>query len=167
MMFMMTLSVFATVVVLNLASRSVEPIPKWMAWLVLNKMSHIVFLRGFVRLAQKDIKSNASQSGKEVYEDISVQSPNAGLKDGGDNNLNSLNMTDDSGGNDKQGAFDEGWKLMALVMTRFFALIFCTIVAISTVTILLYIWFQSKVEFENALGYLKDEWQKDTFLTDI
>ena len=160
----MTLSIFATAIVISLASRSVEPIPDWMAWLVLDKMSHIVCFRDFVKLAQNDIKSNASQS---VDESILAPSPNVGFQNVGDYSLNSLNVTHDNGGNDKEETFEEGWKIVAQVMTRFFALVFCTVLAISTITILSYIWFQSNVEIKNALGYLKDEWQKNTFLTEI
>ena len=165
MIFMMTFSVFATVIVINLASRSVEPIPKWMAWLVLNKMSHIVCLRDLVKLAKADLKSNVSQSDSEVNDINQMVSISASFKDTENNNLNDSTMTRYNAGYDQEGAFDEDWKLIAFVVTRFFALAFFTVVVVNTVTILLYIWLQSKIEFENALGYLKDEWQKDTYIT--
>ena len=173
-----TLSVFATVVVINLACRSVVPVPTWMEWLVLNKMSHIVWFNRFVKLARKDIAVKRQDSKEKInghtWDPIRFQHlsfnptilSNAVYKETYGGDLNNLTIKCCNCVNKMEGVFNRDWKLVAEVVSRFFALIFSTIVTVSTVTILVYVWYQSEIELENSLGHLKDEWQAETYFTD-
>ena len=142
-------------------------------------MSRIVWFNRFVKLAQKDMAVKSQDSKEEINEQTwdpilrhqhlsftPTTLSNTIYKETFSGDLNNLTIKCCNCVNKVQGAFARDWKLVAEVVTRFFALIFSTIVTVSTVAILVYVWYQSEIELENSLGFLKDEWQAETYFTD-
>ncbi len=175
MIIMVSLSVFATVTVINLSSRSQEPVPKWMKWIVFEKLPYLLFLSGFVKVA----RANISDSKSTTFENHSVvkfqRSHGSSLFPavvGGFNNnhcpQNGFHAHRMNGGNrddnkHDQEPFAKDWYLVGLIVSRFFALFFGLIVTLSTGIILFYIWYQSKIDFDKAVGRTKDQWLAQNF----
>ncbi len=174
MIIMVSLSVFATVAVINLSSRSQEPVPKWMKWIVFEKLPYLLFLNGFVKVA----RANISDSKSTTYENHSVVNAQRsygssfpGVFDGFNNDPYPKNGIHDHGGNNDDNKqdkerFAKDWYLIGLIVSRFFALFFSLMVILSTVIILFYIWYQSTKDFDKAVGQTKDEWLAQTFFSD-
>ena len=173
---MVSLSVFATVTAINLSSRSHEPVPKWMEWIVFEKLPYLLFLSGFVKVA----RANISDSKSTTFGNHSVgkfqRSHGSSLFPavfGGFNNnhpRNGIYSHRVNGGNrdDKkhdQEPFDKDWYLVGLIFSRFCALLFGLIVILSNGIILFYIWYQSTIDFDNAVGRTKDEWLDQNFFS--
>ncbi|XP_072047039.1 neuronal acetylcholine receptor subunit beta-3-like isoform X1 [Amphiura filiformis] len=182
MIIMVSLSVFATVFIINLSSRSQEPVPKWMKWLAFEKLPHILFLNSYVQMVREANKTTNSQANKTttgkqngVDSDGFQHIANPAVINNGDYRdkynrayhdhcYKGSSFTTHS--KDDKSVFAKDWYLVAIILSRFFALLFCTVVIASTVTILTFIWYQSTIEFEYALGKLKDEWNTKTFFSD-
>ena len=139
--------------------------------LVLNKLPHIVSLHGYVNLVRKKT-SKRPKSNKQTSEKQSKFDP-AGFQRSSsvifsnykETNCDNLNTNTINFSYDFETNIERDWQLVAVVMSRFFALIFCTVVVVSTVVILAFIWYQSNIEFQNAIGQLREEWQAVTYFS--
>ena len=175
MIVMVGLTVLSTVALANISSRSWEPVPAWIDLLVLQFLSHIVCFHQIAKEVQHkancvpvDLKTGArtqdtSHRSIMVNENDSVEFHRSILT-----SLTFPNMMPrKSIRNDTvvKVSFVEKWNVIAIVVSRCFALLFTIIMVTCTITILLYIKFMSEIEFENALGENRDRWLNETFFS--
>ena len=167
---MVSLSVFATVVTMNLSSRSREKVPEWLRWLILEYLSRVVCMRDYAEELtheEKDLTSSETYCNNKIYYDNvafnSYELTSSKLKDfKGNGTMKGKDV--DSKTTKKGDAFADQWKLVGTILTRFFAVLFGLIMVVSTLVILLFIWFCSEMEFELAVGEHREEWLNHTHI---
>ena len=184
---MVSLSVLATVAVISISSKTDEPVPPWMRWLVLDKIAHMICLHGDVQRLMKlsTLKSTDDatmhqnrMTSSYNHNDDSIQLNTSGFK------VYSVNAVFDNdvsngyaSGNRNDGRSGSGyhephpeppslsdeWNLIGRIVSRCFAFLFGTFFVFTTVTIIVYVYANSSTEFELAVGEHKDRWQADTY----
>ena len=190
MITMVSLSVLATVAVISISSKTDEPVPQWMRWLVLDKIAHMVCLHGDVQRLMKlsTLKStdDATMHQNRMtsscnHNDDSSQLNTSGFKVYSVNSVfdNDVNNGYAYSGNINGGSSGSGfheprppphppslsdeWNLIGRIVSRCFAFLFGTFFVFTTVTIIVYVYANSSTEFELAVGEHKDRWQADTY----
>ncbi len=173
MIVMVGLTVLSTVGLANISNRSREPIPAWMDILVLKILSRIVCLGEMAeeveineKAAPTDIKPgrgtrDTSHKSIEVNKNDSEQFPKFILTSLADMSARDANRNETI----PKVELAEKWKVIAVVVSRCFALLFTVIMVTCTVTILIYIKVVSEIEFANALGKDRDKWLNETFIS--
>ncbi|XP_072046575.1 neuronal acetylcholine receptor subunit beta-3-like [Amphiura filiformis] len=179
MIIMVSLSVLATVIVVNISSRSREPIPGWFETLVLKCLSRVVCLHKFKMAEQV-------QHIEKVHVDVNDEEiRDTSLKDNSVKSFDSErffesfhksissalpNMTSNDAKpvhqvHRREISLAEKWRVIALIVSRCFAVFFSVIMITCTTLIFVYIRVNSEIEFDNALGEEKQEWLRDTYVS--
>ncbi len=169
MIIMVGLSVVATVAVVKLSDKSQEPIPAWIEIVVLKFLSRIVCLHKMAEQIQHPSKKALSQEDKgdvarKDYTENGIASKrfHESMLISLSNISNVRRTRDHRKTTNCTVSLAEKWTVIAVVVSRCFALLFTVIVVTCTVTILIYIKVMSEIDFANALGENRDRWLSET-----
>ncbi len=171
MIIMVGLSVVATVAVVKVSDKSQEPIPAWIEIVVLKFLSRIVCLHKMAKQLQHSSEKvvNVEDKGDNTLKDYTGN----GIDSKRFHESMLISLSDitmrqkrrekhDKTTNCTTVSLAEKWKVIAIIASRCFALLFTVIMVTCTATILIYIKVMSEIEFANALGEDRDKWLSET-----
>ena len=170
MIVMVGMTVLCTVVLANLSNRSRDPVPAWMDFMVLKVLSRIVCLHEMAKEVQNDEKAIPSDTRPQAEtQDTSHKSPAVNGIDSEQfhgsiltalANMKPVKANQDSS---RHISLAHKWKVISVIVSRCFAVLFAIVVVACTTSFLIYIKVMSEIEFTNAVGEDKDKWARATY----